>query len=102
MIDPPPTPPTEVWPASDETVKRADLERDVVVALEPVDEAIDVAFLAIKSAQQTARSIAHTAPSARFRTEWRISNVLVRQALRLVDERVQDLTKAIKRLPRVS
>jgi hypothetical protein len=86
--------------AVDDTVERDDLELDVVFALEPLDEAIDVAFLAIKSAQQSARSIPDTATPTRYRNEWRTSNVLVRQALRLVDERVQDLAKAIKRLPR--
>jgi hypothetical protein len=40
------------------------------------------------------------APPARFRSEWRTSNTLLRQALRLIDERVQDLAKAIERLPR--
>jgi hypothetical protein len=39
-------------------------------------------------------------PPARFRSEWRTSNTLLRQALRLIDERVQDLAKAIERLPR--
>ena len=94
MNTPPPRPDDE------DIVERADLEHDVVFALEPLDEAIDVAFLALKAAQHAARSMPDTASSARFRDEWRTNNVLVRQALRLVDERVQDLAKAIKRLPR--
>jgi hypothetical protein len=40
------------------------------------------------------------ATPARFRSEWRTSNTLLRQALRLIDERVQHLAKAIERLPR--
>jgi hypothetical protein len=87
-------------PDDEDTAERAGLELDVVFALEPLDEAIDVAFLAIKSAQQAARSLPDTASSTHFRDEWRTTNVLMRQALRLVDERVQDLAKAIKRLPR--
>ena len=101
MDQPAAAPDTRVRSANDETVERGDLELDVVFALEPLDEAIDVAFLAVKSAQQSARSIPDTAAPSRYRIEWRTSNVLVRQALRLVDERVQDLAKAIKRLPRV-
>jgi hypothetical protein len=80
---------------------RSDLELDVVFALEPVDEAIDVAFAAIRSAQRTLQSVPDNAPSIRLRNEWRTHNVLLRQTIRLVDERVEDLAKAIKRLPRV-
>lgn len=101
MNEPPEPPAEQARSGNYDTVERADLELDVVFALEPLDEAIDVAFLAIKSAQQATRSIPDASSSTRFRDEWRISNVLVRQALRLVDERVQDLAKAIKRLPRV-
>ena len=36
----------------DDIARWADLELDVVFALEPLNEAIDVAFLAVKSAQQ--------------------------------------------------
>jgi hypothetical protein len=89
-------------PDDEESVERADLDRDVVAALGPLDEAVDVTFLAIKGAQQAARSVPDTASPTRFREEWHTANVLVRQALRLVDERVQDLAKAIKRLPRNS
>jgi hypothetical protein len=85
----------------DHTAERSDLELDVVFAFEPVDEAIDVAFAAIRSAQRTLQSVPDSAPSIRFRNEWRTHNVLVRQAIRLVDERVEELAKAVKRLPRV-
>jgi hypothetical protein len=87
-------------PDDEDTVERADLELDVVFALEPLDEAVDVAFVAVKAAQHAACSVPDTAASTRFRDEWRTNNILVRQALRLVDERVQDLAKVIKRLPR--
>ena len=79
---------------------RADRELDVVLALDPLDEALDVAFLAIRCAQQAARAVPDAALPARVREDWRINNVLVRQAIRLVDERVQELSKAIKRLSR--
>jgi hypothetical protein len=65
------------------------------------DEALDVAYLAVRSAQQAARDVPTSATAAKFREEWHTSNILVRQALRLVDERVQDLSRAIKRLPRL-
>jgi hypothetical protein len=87
-------------PGDEDTVERADLECEVMSALGPLDEAADVAFLAVKGAQQAARSVPETASATRFREEWHTANVLVRQALRLVDERVQDLAKAVKRLPR--
>lgn len=87
-------------PDDEDAVERADLELDVVFALEPLDEAVDVAFVAVKAAQHAACSVPDTASSTRFRDEWRTNNILVRQALRLVDERVQDLAKVIKRLPR--
>jgi hypothetical protein len=86
---------------NDDTVERGDLELDVAFALESLDEALDVAFLAVRCAQQAIRSISDTATADRFRSEWRTNNVLVRQALRLVDERVQELAKAVRRLPRV-
>jgi hypothetical protein len=56
-----------------------------------------VAFLAVRCAQQAIRSIPETATADRFRDEWRTNNVLVRQALRLVDERVQDLARRLSR-----
>ncbi len=87
--------------ADDDVESRADLAHDVVYALEPVDEAIDVAFLAVKAAQQAIRSVPDGLPTAKLLDEWRTHNILVRQSLRLVDERVQELTKAVKRLPRV-
>jgi len=80
---------------------RNDRELDVMFAIEPLDEALDVAFAAIKAAQQAVRSVPDTATGGKFREEWRTHNVLMRQTLRLVDERVQDLTRAIKRLPRI-
>jgi hypothetical protein len=83
--------------ASDDAAERGDLELDVVFAVEPLDEAIDVAFLAVRCAQQAIRSIPETATADRFRDEWRTNNVLVRQALRLVDERVQDLARRLSR-----
>jgi hypothetical protein len=67
----------------------------------PLNEAIDVAFLAVRVAQQVARDIPASASAAEFRGEWHTSNILVRQALRLVDERVQHLNREIKRLPRL-
>jgi len=84
----------------DDSGSRGDLVLEIVLALEPLDEAVDVAFLAVKSAQHTARSMPDDATPARFRSEWRTSNTLLRQALRLIDERVQHLAKAIERLPR--
>jgi hypothetical protein len=86
---------------TDDAVIQGNPELDVADALESLEEAIDVAFLAIRSAQHAARSLPDTGSATRFRNEWRASNVLVRQALRLTNERVQDLTKAVKRLPRV-
>lgn len=80
------------------TNDRAHLELDVVFTLDPLDEAIDVAFLAVRSAQQAAGAVPDTASATKLRDDWRTSNLLVRQALRLVDERVQDLAKAVKRL----
>lgn len=74
---------------------------DLFGFLQPVDEALDVAFLAIRSAQQAARDVPASAPAAKFREEWHTSNVLVRQALRLVDERVQELARTVRRLPRL-
>jgi hypothetical protein len=67
-------------PHDEDSVERADLERDVVSALGPLDEAVDVAFLAVKGAQQAARSVPDTAPPTRFRNEWHASNVLVPHA----------------------
>lgn len=87
-------------PGEDNPGEQDDRALDVMLALDPLDEAIDVAFLAIKSAQQAARSLPDAVPAAKLRSEWCTSNVLVRQALRLVDERAQELAKAIKRLPR--
>jgi hypothetical protein len=84
----------------DESGDRSDMELDMMFALDPLDEAIDVAFAAVEAAQQAARTIPETAAPAKFRDEWRTHNVLVRQTLRLVDERVQELIKAIRRLPR--
>jgi hypothetical protein len=101
MNTPPEAPAPGRRSIDEDTVDRNDLELDVVFALEPLDEALDVAFAAIKSAQQAARAVPDTAPTTRFRDEWRISNVLVRQSLRLIDERVRELTKAVKRLPRI-
>ena len=85
----------------EDTAERVDLELDVLFSLEPVDESLDVAFLAIKEAQRAIQAMPDNAPSIRLRNEWRTHNVLVRQAIRLVDERVEDLAKAIKRLPRL-
>ena len=87
-------------PDDEAIAERAGLERDVMSALGPLDEAVDVVFLAIRGAQQAARSVPDTASPTRFREEWHTANILVRQAVRLVDERVQELTKAINRLPR--
>jgi hypothetical protein len=101
MDEPSATPASRVRSVNDDRGERSDLELDVVFALEPLDEALDVAFLAIRNAQQSVRSVPDAATIAKLRDEWRTNNVLVRQALRLVDERVQDLAKAIKRLPRV-
>ena len=84
----------------DDELNPAQSEADLVLSLIPVDEALDVAFLAIRSAQQAARDVPASASAAKFREDWHTSNILVRQALRLVDERVQDLNRAIKRLSR--
>jgi hypothetical protein len=101
MNTPPGRPETGRRSTDEGAVDRTDLELDVVFALEPLDEALDVAFAAVKGPQQSVRSIPDTAAASTFRNEWRTHNVLVRQARRLVGERVQELTKAIKRLPRV-
>lgn len=85
----------------DDEIDLARSEPDLVVSLQPVDEALDVAFLAVKSAQQAARGVPASASAAKFRDEWHTSNLLVRQALRLVDERVQDLNRALKQPPRL-
>jgi hypothetical protein len=74
---------------------------DFIFPLQPLNEAIDVAFLAVRAAQQAARDVPASASAAEFRDEWHTSNILVRQALRLVDERAQKLNKYIKRLPRL-
>ena len=97
---PPPTPASGRRSADDDTTDRNEREFDVVFALDPLDEAIDVAFLALKGAQHAARTTPDAAPAAALRGEWRTHNVLLRQSLRLIDERVQDLAKAVKRLPR--
>jgi hypothetical protein len=96
----PAAPAMQARSTSDDTAERGDPGLDVALALDPLDEAIDVAFLAVRCAQQAIRTIPDTATAERFRTEWRTNNVLMRQALRLVDERVQDVAKAIRRLPR--
>jgi hypothetical protein len=101
MNEPSAAPAMQVRSVDDDTAERSDLELDVAFALEPLDEALDVAFLAVSYAQRAIRSIPETATTDRFRHEWRTNNVLVRQAIRLVDERVQDVAKAIKRLPRI-
>ena len=101
MNTPPPTPASGRRLADDDTTDRNEREFDVVFALDPLDEAIDVAFLALKGAQQAARSMSDTAPAVTLRDEWRTHNMLVRQSLRLIDERVQELAKAVKRLPRI-
>ena len=100
MNTPPPMPVSGRRSADDDTTDRNEREFDVVFALDPLDEAIDVAFLALKGAQQVARSMPDTVLPAKIRDEWRTHNVLLRQSLRLIDERVQDLAKAVKRLPR--
>jgi hypothetical protein len=97
----PPTPASGRRSADDDTTDRNERELDVVFALDPLDEAIDVAFLALKGAQQAARSMSDTAPAVTLCEEWRKHNVLLRQSLRLLDERVQELAKAVKRLPRI-
>jgi hypothetical protein len=76
-------------------------EHDFLPHLQPLDEAISVAFLAVRTAQQAAREVPVSAPAAKFRDEWHASNILVRLAFRLVDERVQDLNGDMKRQPRL-
>jgi hypothetical protein len=100
MNTPQPTPASGRHSFDDDTIDRNEREFDVVFALDPLDEAIDVAFLALKGAQQAARTTSDAAPAAALRDEWRTHNVLLRQSLRLIDERVRDLAKAVKRLPR--
>jgi hypothetical protein len=41
---------------------------------------VDVAFLAIRAAQQAVRDLPASASAAKFRDEWHVSNLLVRQA----------------------
>ena len=95
------TTPDRTYGRLDDDVDPARGEADLVLSVQPVDEALDVAFLAVRSAQQAARDVPASAPAARFREEWHTSNVLVRQALRLVDERVQELARAVRRVPRL-
>jgi len=90
---------TSAQPLSEEIDVARD-ERDFLPHLQPLDEAINVAFLAVRAAQQAAREVPASASAAKFRDEWHASNILVRQALRLVDERVQDLNRDMKQLPR--
>lgn len=70
--------------------------------MEEIDEAVDVVLAAIKGAQRSLHSIPDTASLIEVRHEWRLHNVLVRQAIRLIDERVQELAKATRRLVRAS
>ena len=65
---------------NDDIAERDDLELDVAFALDRLDEAVDVAFLAVRSAQHAARSVPDNATAGKFRDDWRTSNVLVRQA----------------------
>jgi hypothetical protein len=58
----------------DESGDRSDMELDMMFALDPLDEAIDVAFAAVEAAQQAARTIPETAAPAKFRDEWRTHN----------------------------
>ena len=87
-------------PGDENSVERDDLKLDAILAVDAVEEALDVAFLAIAGAQQTARSFPDAVSPDRVLKDWRLSTVLLRQALRLIDERVQDLAETIKRLPR--
>jgi hypothetical protein len=82
-----PTPALATRPDNDEvTIERADLVVDTTFAMEEIDDAIDVVFAAIKGAQRSLHSIPDNASPIEIRNEWRLHNVLVRQAIRLIDE----------------
>jgi hypothetical protein len=83
-------------------IERADLVVDTTFAMDEIDEAIDVVFAAIKGAQRSLHAIPDNASPIEVRNEWRLHNVLVRQAICLIDERVQELAKATRRLARAS
>ena len=50
-----------------EEIDVARSEHDVLPHLQPLDEAINVAFLAVRAAQQAARELPASAPTAKFR-----------------------------------
>lgn len=88
------------WPDEPNDGQSSDLDLDTVLATESVDEAIDVVFAAVQSAQRMLRALPDTAPLGKIRHEWGVHNALVRQSVRLVDERVRHLTRAVNRLRR--
>jgi hypothetical protein len=96
---PPGAPP---WPDEPDDGQSSDPELDTVFATEAVDEAIDVVFAAVQSAQRMLRALPDTAPPGKIRHEWGVHNALVRQSVRLVDERVRQLTRAVNRRRRAS